>query len=136
MRALSAPYPGAHFYAGDGKAIIIEKAKLGGKELTYQGSGSNNCKNILCIVAHPDDEALGVGGTLIKHAIYGDEVNIVILSKGEDAKKNKQDRNPQRLNNAKKWSEIAGVNLFKVFNYPDQQLIHPQLKIVRNLENY
>ena len=135
VRALATPYPGAHFYTGDGKAIIIEKAKLGGKELLYEGSGENNHKNILCIVAHPDDEALGAGGTLIKHATYGDTVNIVILSKGEDAKRRSQDKNAKRLENAKNWSEIAGVNLYKVFNFPDQQLDKiPQLKIVRNLE--
>ena len=46
----------------------------------------NNHKKILCIVAHPDDEALGLGGTLIKHSEQGDEVNIIILSEGEDAK--------------------------------------------------
>ena len=43
-------------------------------------------KCILCVVAHPDDEALGVGGTLIKHVERGDKVNIVILSEGEGAK--------------------------------------------------
>ena len=74
VRALSTPYPGAHFYGGDGKAIIIEKARLGGSELLYEGSGLNNNKNILCVVAHPDDEALGLGGTLIKHSIYGDKI--------------------------------------------------------------
>ena len=37
-------------------------------------------KNILCIVAHPDDEALGVGGSLIKHAEFGDTVNVIIFS--------------------------------------------------------
>ena len=45
-------------------------------------------KNILCVVAHPDDEALGVGGTLIKHIKYGDQVYLTILSKGEAAKRN------------------------------------------------
>ncbi len=135
VRALSTPYPGAHFYGGDGKAIIIEKARLGGSELLYEGSGLNNNKNILCVVAHPDDEALGLGGTLIKHSIYGDKVNIIILSKGEAAKRSSLDKNPKRLENAKKWSEIAGVNLFKVFNYPDQKLdTIPQLEIVKNLE--
>ena len=28
INALSSPYPGAHFYAGDGYPIIIEKARL------------------------------------------------------------------------------------------------------------
>ena len=48
-----------------------------------------------------DDEALGVGGTLIKHSKNSSEVFVVILSRGEEAKVNKQDINPQRLNNAK-----------------------------------
>ena len=41
-----------------------------------------NSKTILCIVAHPDDEALGVGGTLIKHSRHGEKVFLVILSLG------------------------------------------------------
>ena len=57
-------------------------------------------KNILCIVAHPDDEALGVGGSLIKHAEVGDKVNVIIFSDGEGAKKH-NDKNPNRLNAAK-----------------------------------
>ena len=95
----------------------------------------NNKKIILCVVAHPDDEALGIGGTLIKHKKNKDNVYIVILSKGESAKKYKKDKNLRRLDNANKWSQIAGVNLFKVFNYPDQKLdTVSQLKIVKNLE--
>ena len=49
IRALNNPYPGAHFYAGDGRPIIIEKARLGDKKLNYLGSGKNTSKNILCI---------------------------------------------------------------------------------------
>lgn len=36
--------------------------------------------SVLCVVAHPDDEVLGCGGTLAKHAEEGDEVWILILS--------------------------------------------------------
>ena len=60
-------------------------------------------KRILCIIAHPDDEALGPGGTLIKHTISGDEVNIFIFSDGEGAKKDIDKKNPDRLSAAKKW---------------------------------
>ena len=92
-------------------------------------------KKILCVVAHPDDEALGVGGTLIKHSKNKDKVDLIILSVGEGAKRKKADKNPKRLENALRWSKIAKINLYKVFNYPDQKLdTIPQLKIVKNLE--
>ncbi len=39
-------------------------------------------KKILVIVAHPDDEILGVGGTILKHAAEGDEVSALILGDG------------------------------------------------------
>lgn len=31
---------------------------------------------VLCIAAHPDDELLGVGGTLLRHKAQGDDVRI------------------------------------------------------------
>jgi len=41
---------------------------------------------VLCVAAHPDDEVLGIGGTLTRHAGAGGEVVTLILSEGESAK--------------------------------------------------
>ncbi|SHG03268.1 PIG-L deacetylase family protein [Ornithinibacillus halophilus] len=38
--------------------------------------------NILVIAPHPDDEVLGVGGTIAKHKANGDNVYICIVTKG------------------------------------------------------
>ena len=80
----------------------------------------NKRNKVLCIVAHPDDEVLGLGGTLIKHSINKDSVDIVFFSDGEGAK-DKQ-KNINRLNNAEKCSNIMGTNIYKIFDYPDQKL--------------
>ena len=37
---------------------------------------------IFVIAAHPDDEVLGCGGTLLKHINKGDKVNILFVSEG------------------------------------------------------
>jgi LmbE family N-acetylglucosaminyl deacetylase len=37
---------------------------------------------VLVIAAHPDDEVLGCGGTIARHAAGGDEVHIAILGEG------------------------------------------------------
>lgn len=37
-------------------------------------------KNVLCIAVHPDDETLGCGGTLLKHAKAGDSINWLIIT--------------------------------------------------------
>jgi LmbE family N-acetylglucosaminyl deacetylase len=39
-------------------------------------------ERILVVAAHPDDELLGVGGTLARHGATGDEVHILILAEG------------------------------------------------------
>lgn len=37
---------------------------------------------VLCVAAHPDDEILGVGGTLARHAAMGDAVYLMIVGEG------------------------------------------------------
>ena len=37
--------------------------------------------NILVIAPHPDDEILGVGGTIAKRAINGDNVYVCVVTK-------------------------------------------------------
>ena len=92
-------------------------------------------KSILCVVAHPDDEALGVGGTIIKHISDGDHVNIIIFSDGELSKSKKNINVSRRLQNANKWSEIVGSKIHKIFTYPDQKLdTVPKLELIRDLE--
>ncbi len=63
IRALSSPYPGAHFFAGDGVPIVVEAARKGDESLSYPRSsrrfGSGFKRRVLCVGAHPDDEALG-----------------------------------------------------------------------------
>jgi len=39
-------------------------------------------KKVLVIAAHPDDELLGVGGTVKKHSLAGDEVRLVVACEG------------------------------------------------------
>jgi hypothetical protein len=55
---------------------LLEMAQLAehaGKPLTSLHRG----RRVLAIAAHPDDEVLGVGGTLIRHFKAGDEVIVI-----------------------------------------------------------
>lgn len=47
--------------------------------------------NILVIAAHPDDEILGVGGTVAKHAANGDHVFAMILGEGQTSRFDKRE---------------------------------------------
>lgn len=41
---------------------------------------------VLVIAPHPDDEVLGVGGTMLRHLADGDAVHVVVCTRGEDAR--------------------------------------------------
>ena len=38
---------------------------------------------LMCVLAHPDDESLGMGGTLAKYAAEGIETYLVTATRGE-----------------------------------------------------
>jgi LmbE family N-acetylglucosaminyl deacetylase len=40
-------------------------------------------KKLMCVFAHPDDESLGMGGTLAKYAAEGVEIALVTATRGE-----------------------------------------------------
>ncbi len=47
---------------------------------------SDKNSKVLVVAAHPDDEVLGCGGTIAKHAARGDDVSILIIGDGVTAR--------------------------------------------------
>lgn len=85
--------------------------------------------NVLSIVAHPDDEILGCGGTLRKHVENGDTVTVVIMSTGG--------RDTDLKTEGFLASTIIGYNLLSFENYPDQRFdTVPILDIIQCIEQY
>ena len=95
-------------------------------------------KKILVVAAHPDDEVLGCGGTMARHAKNGDKVHIVFMSDGVNSRENvKYNEENERREYAKKASEILGAQTPKFFDFPDNMMdTVPLLEIVKELEVY
>ena len=47
-------------------------------------------KKVLIVAAHPDDEVLGCGATMAKHAKAGDDVHVLILAEGITSRDDKR----------------------------------------------
>lgn len=95
---------------------------------------------VLCIAAHPDDEVLGVGGTLAKHASEGDTVEVMLLSDGEMARHTTltpavRDRRKERRREARDAADVLGVSGVEIHDYWGNQLDDVALiEIVRDIE--
>jgi LmbE family N-acetylglucosaminyl deacetylase len=49
-------------------------------------------QSILVVAAHPDDEVLGCGGTIARHADAGDQVQVLIVAEGATSRQQHRDR--------------------------------------------
>jgi LmbE family N-acetylglucosaminyl deacetylase len=94
--------------------------------------------SVLCIAAHPDDEVLGVGGTLARHAADGDEVHICILSDGVTSRYDETDAADaeikQRRQRAQRAADTLGATV-SLHGFPDNSFdTVPLLDIVQTIE--
>lgn len=90
--------------------------------------------NILVIAAHPDDEILGVGGTIAKHSANGDQVYACILCEHCLARKNKP-RHDDFLEQIHAAKNIVGIKEILFFDFPNIQMnTVSTLKIVQSIE--
>lgn len=86
----------------------------------------NNCHNILVIVAHPDDEILGLGATIRRFVNNGVTANAVILGEGLTSRKNKrEDTEKEDLDKLKnqttKAANIIGYSNVEFCDLPDNR---------------
>ncbi len=90
--------------------------------------------NILFIGAHPDDIELGSGGTVIKHLKKGDNVFILILSKGEKGQNGKKVNRAKESINALCSIGVKESNI-KILNILDTDFPKERKKIFIAIEN-
>jgi len=79
---------------------------------------------VLVLAAHPDDEVLGMGGTIAQHAtVRGDEVRIVCLTDGSSVQYPDDTETRKRKNaEAKRAAAELGVSDYVHLDFPDMRL--------------
>ncbi|MDD3014266.1 MAG: PIG-L family deacetylase [Candidatus Gastranaerophilales bacterium] len=73
-------------------------------------------KNVLIIAPHPNDETLGVGGTVLKHVEAGDVVHWLILTKPEESKWSKTELS-ERLKEVDNVGKKYGFKSMRRLNF-------------------
>ena len=96
--------------------------------------------SIAVIAAHPDDEVLGCGGTIAKHAENGEEVNILILAEGETSRSEFKDNKlyiSKLKEIARSSAKILGANSIELLDLPDNKLDSlTRLEVIKIIEKF
>jgi LmbE family N-acetylglucosaminyl deacetylase len=92
----------------------------------FRGGTTMSC--IAVIAAHPDDEALGCGATMSRHAAAGDDVHVLIVAEGATSRDAVRDRSGSReplsqlASAARIANQILGSASVELLEFPDNRL--------------
>lgn len=98
--------------------------------------------NVLVVAAHPDDEILGIGGTLLKHVDEGDSIYVLLLTDGHSARGTKKDKKflveiKKREKAAHTVCKFFGFTELVFGDFQDQKLdTVPLVDIIQLIEKY
>lgn len=79
--------------------------------------------NVLIVVAHADDEAIGCGATIAKHTENGDDVYLLVMTDGVSSRKESSYQEKLVRNNAlEKSCLLLGIKEYFCEDFPDNAL--------------
>lgn len=91
-------------------------------------SGTKGAKKILILAPHMDDETIGPGGTVRKHADEGAEVHCVFTTDGSNSvsELNKEELMKVRMEEINAVKQILGLTNVYSLNLPDGRVVSDQ----------
>lgn len=97
--------------------------------------------SVLVVAAHPDDEVLGCGGTIARHADAGDQVQVLIVAEGATSRQKQRDRNQATselstlAQAAQQAGAILGAQGVELLDLPDNRLDSlDRLDLIKQIE--
>lgn len=98
-------------------------------------------RTVAVVVAHPDDEVLGFGGTMCRHAAAGDRVHVLILATGSTARADGPAPHTEDLATLRGEAEAAGGVLgvagLSFADFPDNRMdTVALLDVVKRVESF
>jgi LmbE family N-acetylglucosaminyl deacetylase len=96
---------------------------------------------VLVVAAHPDDEVLGCGGTIARHADAGDQVQVLIVAEGATSRLQQRDRIQATdalsalAQAAQQAGAILGAQGVELLDLPDNRLDSlDRLDLIKQIE--
>jgi LmbE family N-acetylglucosaminyl deacetylase len=96
---------------------------------------------VLVVAAHPDDEVLGCGGTIARHADAGDAVHVLIVAEGATSRRQQRDRAEAThelsalSQAAQQAGAILGAQGVELLDLPDNRLDSlDRLDLIKQIE--
>lgn len=93
-------------------------------------------KTVLIVVAHTDDETIGMGGTISKHVMDGDDVAVVSLTDGVSSRAGLTEQSTNiRQKEAEDAARVLGFRWHANLDFPDNKMDDvPLIMIVKAIE--